>query len=100
MRCSVSCSCAAISRFSRTTPEDFRDRVDALMGADRRRGVIIDLRANSGGSMLGSSAIADAFLDEGLLITTAGRHGSHVSGLTDEVRANATTPFRDSPDRA
>lgn len=88
---------AAISHFSQTTPDDFRDRVDALMGTDRRRGVIIDLRANSGGSMLGSSAIADAFLDEGLLITTAGRHGTHVSGLTDEVRANTTTPFRNSP---
>lgn len=88
---------AVISHFSQTTPEDFREHVEALMGANRRRGVIIDLRTNSGGSMLGSSAIADTFLDEGLLITTAGRHGSHVSGLTDEVRANATSPFRDSP---
>jgi len=88
---------AAISHFSQTTPEDFRGRVEALMGADRGRGVIIDLRGNSGGSMLGSSAIADTFLDEGLLITTAGRHGSHVSGLTDEVRATGTTPFRNSP---
>ena len=88
---------AAISQFSQTTPDDFRDHVEALMGANRQRGVIIDLRTNSGGSMLGSSAIADTFLDEGLLITTAGRHGSHVSGLTDEVRADATTPFRDSP---
>jgi carboxyl-terminal processing protease len=88
---------AAISHFSQTTPDDFREHIAALMGADRKRGVIIDLRANSGGSMLGSSAIADTFLDEGLLITTAGRHGAHVTGLTDEVRATPSTPFRDSP---
>lgn len=88
---------ASISHFSQTTPDDFREHVDALMRTNRRRGVIIDLRANSGGSMLGSSAIADTFLDDGLLITTAGRHGAHVSGLTDEVRATPTSPFRESP---
>ena len=59
--------------------------------------MIIDVRANSGGSMLGSSSIADEFLDEGLLISTAGRHGKSVSGLTEEVVAKAGSPFREAP---
>jgi carboxyl-terminal processing protease len=88
---------AAISHFSQTTPDDFRQRVAALMGANRKRGVIIDLRTNSGGSMLGSSAIADTFLDKGLLITTAGRNGTRATGLTDEVSAKPDTPFRNCP---
>jgi carboxyl-terminal processing protease len=87
----------AISHFSQTTPEDFRSHVEELLGTNRRRGVIIDLRSNSGGSMLGASAIADAFIDDGLLITTAGRHGERVMGLTGEVRATADSPFRECP---
>lgn len=88
---------ASISHFSQTTPEDFLDHVVNLLGDDRSRGIIIDLRANSGGSMLGSSAIADAFLDEGLLITTAGRDGENVIGLTGSVHATRNTPLRDCP---
>jgi C-terminal peptidase prc len=88
---------ALISHFSQTTPEDFLDHVVELLGDDPKRGVIIDLRANSGGSMLGSSAIADAFLSEGLLITTAGRDGRNVAGLTGSVHATPTTPLRDCP---
>jgi carboxyl-terminal processing protease len=70
---------AAISHFSQTTPWDFRSHVEAAVSAGGVKGIIIDLRANSGGSMLGSAAIADLFLDEGVLITTAGRNGSRVS---------------------
>ncbi len=88
---------ASISHFSQTTPADFQQRVDELLGTNRRRGVIIDVRANSGGSMLGSSSIADEFLDEGLLISTAGRHGAPVSGLTEQVLARPGSPFRDAP---
>jgi hypothetical protein len=47
--------------------------------------------------MIGSSSIGDLFLNEGLLITTAGRDGHSVSGLTAEVRATVVTPFRDYP---
>jgi len=85
---------AAISHFSQTTPSDFRAHVAKLVGTGGVRGVIIDLRANSGGSMLGSAAIADMFLDEGILITTSGRNGARVAGLTPEIRATSDTPFR------
>ncbi len=88
---------ANISHFSQTTPADFQEHIDELLGSDRDRGVIIDVRANSGGSMLGSSSIADEFLDDGLLISTAGRHGAPVSGLTERVLARPDSPFRDAP---
>lgn len=88
----------SISHFSQTTPVDFRERVSELVPDDSEpKGIIIDLRMNSGGSMLGSSAIGDLFLDEGLLITTAGRGGHSVSGLTAEIRAADPTPFLDYP---
>ena len=86
---------AEISHFSQTTPVDFRRRVGELISEGDTNGIVIDLRQNSGGSMLGSSAIGDLFLDDGLLITTAGRNGSMVSGLTAEIRATPDTPFRD-----
>jgi len=37
------------------------------------------------------------FLDEGILITTSGRNGAQVGGLTAEIRATHDTPFRDLP---
>jgi len=86
---------AAVSHFSQTTPTDFRSRVSEAIAEVPTTGIVIDLRANSGGSMLGAAAIADMFIDDGILITTAGRGGARVSGLTPEVRATRDTPFRD-----
>lgn len=88
---------AEISHFSQATPDDFRSRVGALVDDGATAGVLIDLRRNSGGSMLGSSAIGDLFLDDGVLITTAGRDGAPTRGLTAQVLATADTPFRDLP---
>jgi carboxyl-terminal processing protease len=86
-----------ISHFSQTTPDDFRRRVAELVVSSNVTGVIIDLRSNSGGSMLGSSAIADLFLDHGLLITTSGRRGMNVSGLTSKIEASSEAPFSNLP---
>jgi carboxyl-terminal processing protease len=88
---------ASISHFSQTTPSDFEQRVGELLSEQGVPGVIIDLRNNSGGSMLGSSAIGDLFLEQGLLITTAGRYGAAVAGLTGEIRATPATPFAELP---
>ncbi len=88
---------AEISHFSQTTPTDFRQRVEETIGDRPAAGVLIDLRRNSGGSMLGSSSIGDLFLDSGLLITTAGRNGSTVSGLTAEIDATPGSPFARLP---
>jgi len=79
---------AEITQFSQTTPDDFRQHLKKALDDKNLRGVIIDLRRNSGGSMMGSSAIGDLFLRDGLLITTAGRDGQPARGLTPEVRAS------------
>lgn len=88
---------AEISHFSQTTPQDFRDRVEEALAEHEIRGVIIDLRRNSGGSMLGSAAIGDLFLSDAVLITTAGRGGRPARGLSPEVRAKPETPLEDQP---
>lgn len=85
---------AEITHFSQTTPLDFEAQVSELLSENPdARGVIIDLRRNSGGSMLGSAAIGDLFLPEGVLIRTSGRNGLPTPGLTGEVLALPDTPF-------
>jgi C-terminal peptidase prc len=86
-----------ISQFSQTTPDDFRQHLKKAVEDKHLRGVIIDLRKNSGGSMMGSSAIGDLFLKDGLLITTAGRDGQPARGLTPEVRASGAALTPDLP---
>ncbi len=86
-----------ISQFSQTTPDDFRQHLKKAVEDKHLRGVIIDLRKNSGGSMMGSSAIGDLFLKDGLLITTAGREGQPARGLTPEVRASGAALTPDLP---
>ena len=88
---------AEITQFSQTTPDDFRQHLKKAIDDKNLRGVIIDLRRNSGGSMMGSSAIGDLFLREGLLITTAGRDGQPARGLTPEVRASGAALSPDLP---
>lgn len=86
-----------ITQFSQTTPDDFRRHLKKAVDDKNLRGVIIDLRRNSGGSMMGSSAIGDLFLRDGLLITTAGREGKPARGLTPEVRASGAALSPDLP---
>ncbi len=88
---------AEISHYSQTTPQDFRTRVGKLVAEHPVKGVVIDVRTNSGGSMLGSAAIADQFLSSGTLITTAGREGRSVSGLSSQIKATYDTPFETIP---
>ncbi len=54
-------------------------------------GVILDLRGNSGGSLSQSARAADVFLDDGRIVTTAGRDGGKVPGLTRGFDARADT---------
>ncbi len=88
---------AEISHFSQTTPEDFRSHIQELLDEEPVAGLVIDLRRNSGGSMLGSASIGDLFLRQGILITTAGRHGQPARGLAPEITATPATPFANIP---
>ncbi|HJN72607.1 MAG TPA: S41 family peptidase [Myxococcota bacterium] len=63
----------------------------ALIDLDSRgaleRGLVIDLRDNTGGSMLQSARAADAFLTSGDLVRTVGRDGGKVRGLVPHIWA-------------
>ncbi|MFQ5478094.1 MAG: S41 family peptidase [Candidatus Binatia bacterium] len=89
---------STISHFSQSTPGDFREILTAIVEEHPdTKGIIVDLRANSGGSMIGASSIADLFLSKGVLITTAGRQGMPVSGLRAEIDASEDAPLQRFP---
>jgi carboxyl-terminal processing protease len=57
------------------------------------RGLVLDLRGNSGGSMIAAGQIADQFVDSGVLIETRSANGQAVPGLLHRI---AATPGPDA----
>jgi len=51
-------------------------------------GLVIDLRGNSGGSLVQSARSVDTFVDEGRIVSTNGRGGEHVPGLLRSMDAH------------
>jgi len=68
---------ARISSVARNTHEEFRDKVKALGPLD---GLVLDLRGNTGGSMLASAALADFFVDNDTILRIVDRSGRGASG--------------------
>jgi carboxyl-terminal processing protease len=64
--------------------EGLAQQVEAAGGMDNVNGVVIDLRNNPGGLLDQAIAVSDAFLDEGEIVSTRGRHAE------DGQRWNAT----------
>jgi carboxyl-terminal processing protease len=64
-----------ISTFSETTPEDLRKAVLRLKSDNdgHLRGLVLDLRNNPGGVLESGVAVADAFLDAGVIVSADGR---------------------------
>jgi carboxyl-terminal processing protease len=64
-----------ISGFSETTADDVNRAVARLKRANPRglKGLVLDLRNNPGGVLEAGVAVADAFLDEGVIVTADGR---------------------------
>lgn len=64
-----------ISSFNDTTPTELKQAIDGLnrMNRARLRGFVLDLRENGGGVLEDGAAVADAFLDRGVIVTTDGR---------------------------
>ncbi|MFN7144717.1 MAG: S41 family peptidase, partial [Myxococcota bacterium] len=58
-------------------------RADGLLD----NGIVIDLRGNTGGSLIQSARAADAFLHAGLVVATTGRNGTPVPGLVPRIDA-------------
>lgn len=64
--------------------EGLAEQVEAAGGMDNVNGVVIDLRNNPGGLLDAAIEVSDAFLDEGEIVSTRGRHSQ------DGRRWNAT----------
>jgi len=64
-----------ITTFSETTPEDLKSAILALKRDNKAgiRGLILDLRNNPGGVLESGVAVADDFLDSGVIVTADGR---------------------------
>ena len=61
---------AQVYQVSRETATEFRDRVAELGPLD---GLVIDMRENTGGSMVAAAQLADLFLDSQLIVRTVMR---------------------------
>jgi len=64
-----------IAQFDTTTAEDFLDALRDLNEDNDTdlQGLVLDLRNNPGGVLQASVSVADAFLEDGLIVYTAGR---------------------------
>lgn len=85
----------AIDHVSQRTVENLAKELASLRAAGALgRGLVVDLRGNTGGSMKESANVADVFLEEGLLLRTVGKDGGPVKDLHAEMRAtdNGTEP--------
>jgi C-terminal peptidase prc len=79
-----------ITHFSQRTDENLRQALTALRDQGAlERGVVIDLRHNTGGSMKDSAESADQFVQEGMLLRTAGPDGGRVRNLQSRMDAEA-----------
>jgi carboxyl-terminal processing protease len=66
-----------ISSFSENTYDGLKQTIDKYtqqIGADKIQGIIIDLRNNPGGLLDQAIAVSDAFLNQGEIVSTRGRH--------------------------
>jgi len=62
-----------ITKFQSHTSNDFKAKVGQLEKQQPILGLILDLRSNPGGLLQQAVAIADYFLDEGIIVYTKGR---------------------------
>lgn len=77
-----------IKHFSEQTVDNLEAALAALgEQGDLDRGVVLDLRRNTGGSMIQSAQTADRFVVEGDLVQTVGRDGEPVRGLVSNIQA-------------
>ena len=62
-----------ISSFQASTAADFNRQLDALQQDAPLRGLLLDLRSNPGGLLVGAVQIADELLESGGIVSTRGR---------------------------
>ncbi len=64
-----------ITQFQSPTDDNLREAIDQLksQGGGDLKGIVLDLRNNPGGVLNGAVAVADAFLEKGVIVSTRGR---------------------------
>lgn len=62
-----------IAQFQAGTGEEFSRELNKLLADGKLKGLVLDLRNNPGGILQSSVEVADAFLDNGLIVYTEGR---------------------------
>lgn len=63
-----------IGQFQSSTGKELYDALDDLQREHTLEGLVIDLRNNPGGVLQGAVSVVDAFIDEGTIVYTDGRH--------------------------
>ena len=63
-----------ISQFQGDSSDEFTDAVENMQKEQTIQGVILDLRNNPGGVLQSAVKIVDAFVNQGLIVYTKGRH--------------------------
>ncbi len=82
-----------IAHFSEQTHEWLQESLLDLALKDALRvGVALDLRGNTGGSLMQSADAADTFLQAGHIVSTVGRDGAAVAGLVERLDAHPDQP--------
>jgi carboxyl-terminal processing protease len=69
-----------LTTFSEQTANGMRDAIDKLHTeiGSKMQGLVLDLRNNPGGLLDQAVAVSDAFLDQGEIVSTRGRHNDDI----------------------
>lgn len=66
-----------VSQFQIATSEMFRKQLKTLREGKNFKGLILDLRNNPGGLLNSAISVADAFIEEGIIVSTKGRQSEN-----------------------
>lgn len=87
-----------IDHFSEQTSQYLDAGLESLQASgNAQAGVIIDLRGNTGGSLIQSAKAVDTFVSEGMIVTTEGRGRNRVPGLLHDMEARPEYPAWNMP---
>ncbi len=80
-----------ISSFiSNSTPNEF---LEALENTDKTKGLIIDLRGNTGGLLQNAIFVANIFIQKGKIVSIVGRNGYHYDVMAQDTNVNINKPI-------